>query len=123
MLDYLIIGSNKSSVHSILVYIRVTLNLIRTDSIVFDSFLKFVSPLSGTRHVRKLEFAFLIESIKLIKPLSKFRDLPQFVVVFIVEDEANLVVRLKKASNHAGVVEHLVCTFDRMGRGSKEVQW
>ena len=45
-------------------------------------------------------------------PFIKLRELSQPFVIDVVEDQADLIVRFEEASDHAGVVEDLRCTFD-----------
>ena len=49
-------GSHNSISHSVTVYFVKALDLVFTDPIRFDTLLKLIGPLSGTRHVRILEF-------------------------------------------------------------------
>ena len=82
----------------------------------FDAFLEIISPLSGSRHVGIQGFASIC--------LSKLRDLSQLFVVAVVDDDAESVLGFKEAAHHSGVVEHLVCTFNRkrLWKGPEEVK-
>ena len=48
----------------------------------------------------------------LIPPLCKLREFSKFVVVFVVENQADLIVGLVKASDHARVIEDLGSPFN-----------
>ena len=47
-------------------------------------------------------------------PRSKLRELSQFVVADVVEDQADLVVGLEKAANHSAIVEDLGSPFGNL---------
>ena len=63
------------------------MDLVLAESIRFDAFLKLFCPLSGLRHV--LEIGII-----------KFWALSKLFVVFVAEDQADLIVGLKEASFH-----------------------
>ena len=44
---------------------------------------------------------------RVVKP----REFSELVIVFIVEDKADLLVRFKEVADHAGVVKHLFCAL------------
>ena len=102
-----------SSIHSFKVCILVALDLVFAEPILLDAFLKLVSPLSGLRHVSKLEFVvwFIVHFVHPVLPLRKLWELSELVVADVVEDKADLVVRLEEASDHARVVEDLGSPF------------
>ena len=77
--------TKKQSVH---VYIVVVMDLVLAESIRFDAFLKLFSPLSGKRHV--LEIGII-----------KFWTLSKLFVVFVAEDQADLIVGLEEATFHS----------------------
>ena len=82
------------------------MNLVCVESILFDALLKLLSPLSGLWHVMILELrtAFL--------PHCIFRDLSELFVADVFKDQADLILRLKEASDHAGIVEDLGSPFN-----------
>ena len=52
----LVSGSYDSLFHSFKVWILVALDLLCADTVLFDTLLKLVCPLSGTRHVMIYKF-------------------------------------------------------------------
>ena len=83
-----------SIIHSDSIYIVVASDLVLADAILLDSFLKLISPLSGTRQVSIHEFVIVILLI------SKLRELSELVVTRVAEDQADLIIRLEEASFH-----------------------
>ena len=97
----LFIGSiTDNLLHSFRVYIFVALDLLCDDAILLYSLLKLISPLSGKWHVIILEFS-IYRFISIAVPLCKLREFSELVVVYVVEDEADLLVGFEEASNHA----------------------
>ena len=70
------------------------MDLFCAETISFDAFLKFISPLSGLRHVSILKFA-------ITPSLCKLWDRPELVVADAVEDQADLLVGFEEASFHS----------------------
>ena len=84
-----------------------------TDTIVFDTILKLVGPLSGKGRVRKLEFVALSTKTRVIwVPRCKLREFSQLFVIDVVENEADFVIGFEEAADHSGIVEDLSSPFN-----------
>ena len=99
--------------------IRETFDIIRSETIVFDSLLEFVSPLSSFWHVMIHIFIF---QRTFYMPLWKLRKFSQLVVVDVVDDYTDPLVGLIEATYHSRIVKNLWSPFDWLWKGSEEVQ-
>ena len=105
------IGKDSIS-HSHALLIFVAMNLVVPEVKGFDAFLECVSPYSGLWQVRIHVNVCEIRTISFRILIRKLRALSERVVVNIVEDQADLFVGFKEASDHSGIVKDLGSPFD-----------
>ena len=123
--------------HLVFIRISVAIDMSFFEAVGFDSLLECVSPLSGLRHVRIHEFAFLIFFtfftvftffIFFTSFTFTFFSLFTFLILFlfkswvfselivpnVVKDQTDLLIRLEVAADHTAVVKDLLCTLGNL---------